>query len=193
MTIDNLVLHSKDHLRHSFIREWLIHIQPVSREDKTRNGLLNAKQDYRLSSQVSFQTAHVKRDLWWPSIILFCIPKTISSLIFPGNRLYMNQSFAYEWVTPHMNASCHPTRCRRDEDTRADAIHNPVMSHINEWRHIWMHQSFHVWMSDTIYECVMSPDQCARETRTQVLTLYIIQSCHIWMSDITYECVMSPN
>jgi len=34
--------------------------------------------------QVSFQMSRLKRDLWWPSRISFCIPMTISSLIFSG-------------------------------------------------------------------------------------------------------------
>jgi len=38
----------------------------------------------RVKVQVSFPMSHSKRDLWWPSRILFCIPMTISSLIFAG-------------------------------------------------------------------------------------------------------------
>jgi len=34
-----------------------------SREDETRNGHWNAKQNPRWSSQVSFQMAHLKRDM----------------------------------------------------------------------------------------------------------------------------------
>ena len=32
----------------------------------------------------SFQMCHLKRNLWWPSRISFCVPMTISSLVFSG-------------------------------------------------------------------------------------------------------------
>ena len=61
-----------------------------SREDETQNGHRNAKRNPRWSSQVSFQMAHLKRDLnkWsfekrpelWQSRISICISTIISSL-----------------------------------------------------------------------------------------------------------------
>ena len=43
---------------------WTSHIARF-REDETRNGHRNAKRNPRWSSQVSFQTSHLKRELWW--------------------------------------------------------------------------------------------------------------------------------
>ena len=60
--------HSLGDMTHSYlaslIHTWMTDSYTArSREDKFRNGHCNAKQDYRWSPQVSFQTAHVKRDL----------------------------------------------------------------------------------------------------------------------------------
>jgi len=63
MTIDNLVLHSKDHFESYLLGKQAVYESVIRVWMSDANGLWNAKQDYRWSSQVSFQTAHVKRDL----------------------------------------------------------------------------------------------------------------------------------
>jgi len=45
-----------------------------SSEHKTKSSMVKV--------EFSFQMSHLKRNLWWPSRISFCIPMTISSLMF---------------------------------------------------------------------------------------------------------------
>jgi len=56
-----------------------------SREDETRNFSSKRKsKSSMVKVHVSFQMSRSKRDLGWPSGIAFCIPMSISSLVFSG-------------------------------------------------------------------------------------------------------------
>ena len=86
---------------HVHSQELTLEKTALSREDETRNGHWYAKRNPRWSSQVSFQMAHLKRDVnfdaglfsngsfekrpeLWPWRISICISTSISSLIFSG-------------------------------------------------------------------------------------------------------------
>jgi len=89
---------------------------------------------------------------------------------------FIRRHITYEWVTSHMNESCHIWT--------SHVIHEWVMIHKDESCHIWtsqvtyervmshMNESGHIWMSQVTYEWVMS---------------HMNESCHIWMSHVTYE------
>jgi len=55
-----------------------------------------ASKSLMVEIQVSFQMRHLKRDLRWPSRISFCIPRSISSLIFAGAGCTIDS-----WLTTH--------------------------------------------------------------------------------------------
>ena len=78
----------------------------------------------------------------------------------------------YEWVTSHVNESCHVWM--------SHVTFEWVMSRINESCHIWIvmsHMNSHVNYVDA------SPNMSEA---------YVVASRHIWMSHVTYEWDMSP-
>ena len=77
-----------------------------SRQDETRNGHRNASRNPRWSKSRSLDKwtiwketcdamNHLKRDLWWPSRISFCIPMIISSLIFSGRGCMTHSKISF--------------------------------------------------------------------------------------------------
>jgi len=121
--------------------------------------------------QVSFQMSNLKRDLWWPSRISFCIPRTISSLIFSGT-------------------GC---RCQCTSVTCEHRAFQLQLSRTNG--------SYHIRMSHVTYEWVISHVSTEHfdyncHIRMGHIT-YMNESCHMCARSIpttmvTYEWVIPP-
>ena len=64
---------------------------PFPRRWDSKCSLKCKSKSMMVNVQVLFQISHLKKDLWIPSRILFCIPITISSLIFSGTGCTTDQ------------------------------------------------------------------------------------------------------